>query len=144
MHQVLLQKCIMGYGEMSIWVTKSVECRWDTIGVEEAVLLSFMAFTTALTTLFLVLFVWGWNREDRFNFLFRGMTSLGKWLEPILLWVNGFMPVTAVKKSHNRWITYARKMTVQSYPSFRQRATITNGHFMVPYSCCQNHYNTVW
>lgn len=98
MHQVLQQKCIMGYGQMSIWVTKSVECRWGTIGVEEAVLLSFMAFTTALTTLFLVLFVWGWNREDRFNFLFRRMTSLRKWLEPILLWVNDFMPVTAVKK----------------------------------------------
>lgn len=66
----------MGYGQISRWVTKSVECKWGTIGVEEVVLLSFMAFTTALTTLFLVLFVWGWNREDIYNFLFREIEEI--------------------------------------------------------------------
>lgn len=69
--------CNKEFGEMN---KRSVECKWGTIGVEAAVLLSFMAFTTALTTLFLVLFVWGWNREDRYNFLFREMTSVATWL----------------------------------------------------------------
>lgn len=72
--------CNMEFSQMNRRATRSVECKWGTIGAEAAVLLSFMAFTTALTTLFLVLFVWGWNREGRYNFLFREMTSMGKWL----------------------------------------------------------------
>lgn len=41
-------------------------------------MLSFRALTTALTTLFLVLFVWGCSREETYNsFPFRLMEDMG-------------------------------------------------------------------